>query len=70
MAAVFWLTLIYLDLSGTTRGEVGRLWMFLMPFPVLFGLALPWRPRDRWVILALLAIGSWAMAYAIAGITV
>ncbi len=70
MAAAFWLTLIYLDLSGTTRGEVGRLWMFLMPFPVLFGLALPWRPRDRWVILALLAIGSWAMAYAIAGITV
>jgi hypothetical protein len=70
MAAAFWLTLIYLDLSGTTRGEVGRLWMFLMPFPVLFGLALPWRPRERWVILALLAAGSWVMAYAIAGITV
>jgi hypothetical protein len=70
MAVVFWFTMLYLDLSGTARGEIGRLWMFLMPFPVLFGLALPWRPWERWVIFALLAVGSWVMAYAIAGIVV
>ncbi len=41
-----------------------------MPFPVIFALALPWRPRERVVILALLAAGSWVMGYAIAGIIV
>ena len=35
--------------------------MFLMPFPVLFGLAWPVAAWERWVILALLAgaVGSW-----------
>lgn len=32
---LFWLTVILLDLSGTTRGEVGRLWLFLMPLAIL-----------------------------------
>lgn len=33
---IFWATLLLLDLSGTVRGEVGRLWIFLVPM-VLMG---------------------------------
>jgi hypothetical protein len=32
---LFWGTLLILDLSGTTRGEVGRLWIFLTPLALL-----------------------------------
>lgn len=32
---LFWVVVILLDLSGTTRGEVSRLWLFLMPLAVL-----------------------------------
>jgi hypothetical protein len=68
LAVVAWFTLLLLNFSGTTRGEVGRLWMFLMPFPVIFSLALPWRGHARLAVTALLAVGSWVLGYAIAGI--
>lgn len=32
---LFWMTVAGLDLSGTTRAEVGRLWIFLMPIALL-----------------------------------
>ena len=38
MALIVWGVLLALNLSGTTRGEIGRLWIFLMPFPVIFAL--------------------------------
>jgi len=34
-------SLLILDLSGTVRGEVGRIWMPLMPFVLVTSLALP-----------------------------
>jgi hypothetical protein len=65
MAAVFWLTLLALNFSGTTRGEIGRLWIFLMPFPMLFSLALPWSYRQRLVVFGLMALASWFVGYVI-----
>lgn len=53
MALIVWATLMALNLSGTTRGEIGRLWIFLMPFPVIF--ALPYL-RTYWQRVALLAM--------------
>ncbi len=35
VSILFILIILLLDLSGTTRGEVGRLWIFLMPIAVL-----------------------------------
>ena len=32
---LFWGVLLALDLSGTARAEVGRLWMFLMPLALM-----------------------------------
>jgi len=32
----FWGLLLLLDLSGSVRGEVGRIWLFFMPFAALF----------------------------------
>lgn len=37
LAPVWWLLVLALLLSGTVRGEVGRIWLFLMPFAALFG---------------------------------
>ncbi len=31
----FWVTLLVFNLSGTIRGEVGRIWLMLAPFPAL-----------------------------------
>ncbi len=49
----FLLLLIALDLSGKTRGEVGRMWMFLMPCVLL--IAAPqaqrvWRESRGWTL--------------------
>ncbi len=41
MAISLWLMLLVLNFSGSTRGEIGRLWIFLMPFPMLFALIPP-----------------------------
>jgi hypothetical protein len=35
----FWGLLLLLDLSGSVRGEVGRIWLFLMPLAGLFAAA-------------------------------
>jgi hypothetical protein len=35
LGVLFWITVAGLDLSGTTRAEVGRLWIFLMPIALL-----------------------------------
>ncbi len=66
LAGIFWLVLAFLDLSGVTRGEIGRLWAFLMPFPLLFALALPWRAWHRWTLLGLLALWNGVLAYSLA----
>ena len=34
-SVIFWLVIFALNLSGVTRGEVGRLWIFLMPIALL-----------------------------------
>lgn len=66
LALVFWSVLLLLDVSGTTRGEIGRLWIFLMPFPLVFGLALPWKQWQRGLILGALVLHGWVMAFVIA----
>jgi hypothetical protein len=52
----FLLLLLALDLSGKTRGEVGRMWMFLMPCVLL--IAAPqaqkiWRESRGWMLALL-----------------
>jgi len=66
MAISFWLMLLVLNFSGSTRGEIGRLWIFLMPFPMLFALLPPWRYYQRLIILILMALVTWVLGYAIA----
>ncbi|MCP4165767.1 MAG: hypothetical protein GY759_07715 [Chloroflexi bacterium] len=66
MAISFWLMLLVLNFSGSTRGEIGRLWIFLMPFPMLFALIPPWRYYQRLIILILMALVTWVLGYAIA----
>jgi len=47
----FWGLLALLDLSGSVRGEVGRIWIFLMPLAALFAAAAlaAWPTRaSRW----------------------
>lgn len=65
LAAILWLVFVLLDLSGTTRGEIGRLWIFLMPFPLIFALVLPWTYRLRLVFIPLLIIWAWVITYTI-----
>jgi len=50
-----WLTVVaLLDLSGTVRGEVGRIWLFLFwPVPLTAGTWLAGRERASWLIAAL-----------------
>ncbi len=35
LAISFWTTLLLLDISGIIRGEVGRIWLMLAPFPAI-----------------------------------
>ncbi len=65
LALILWLVFLVLDLSGTTRGEIGRLWIFLMPFPMIFALVLPWTYRQRIVLLWLMVLWGWVITYAI-----
>ncbi len=69
-ALLFWAVVAVLDLSGLTRGEVGRLWIFLGPLALLgvyHGFAQPRRDGPRFdallvsqlAVLALIA-GRWS----------
>ncbi|MDW8367803.1 MAG: hypothetical protein RMK49_18330, partial [Abditibacteriales bacterium] len=49
----FLLLLLALDLSGKTRGEVGRMWMFLMPCVLLIAASVMqkiWRDGRGWML--------------------
>lgn len=65
LALILWLIFLFLDLSGATRGEIGRLWIFLMPFPIFFALVLPWTRGQRLLLTALLLGWGWVITYAI-----
>ncbi len=54
----WWALLAVLLVSGSVRGEAGRIWLFLMPFACLLAAgaaAERWPPRSAWVALLLLA---------------
>ncbi len=56
LAFAFLLGLFLLDLSGTARGEVARVWAFMLPLPVLVAVSrLGWR---RFVFLGLMVLAS------------
>ena len=57
--------LLLLNFSGTARAEIGRLWIFLMPFPVIFALAYLRSYRLRVALTVLLAASAWVMGYAL-----
>ena len=65
MALIVWGVILVLDLSGTAWAEIGRLWIFLMPFPAIFALAYLRSYRFRAVLMVLLAVSAWAMGYAL-----
>lgn len=65
LALIFWGVLMVLNFSGTARAEVGRLWIFLMPFPVLFALAYLRTYGLRAALMAMLAVTAWVMGYAL-----
>lgn len=53
----WWALLAVLLVSGSVRGEAGRIWLFLMPFACLLagGAAVErWPPRSSWILLLLL----------------
>ena len=52
--AAFWLSLLLMLLSGAIRGEVGRIWLFMTPFPLLLA-AYVWAGQRR-VALCLMGI--------------
>ena len=62
---VFWGALLLLNLSGLSRGEVGRLWLFLMPYPLAFALLPDWGCRGRALILVMMGLWSLAAAWVI-----
>jgi hypothetical protein len=52
----WWALLLLLLLSGSVRGEVGRIWLFLMPFACVLAAgdaARRWGPRSLWTGLLL-----------------
>lgn len=52
----WWALLLVLAVSGSVRGEVGRIWLFLMPFACILaaGEAVRrWGPRSPWTALVL-----------------
>lgn len=54
--------LLVIDLTGTVRGEVGRIWVPLMPFPLLCATLSVKRPARWWLaMLALLAASTLAI---------
>jgi hypothetical protein len=54
LAITFLLGLLVLDLSGTARGEVARVWAFLVPLPML--VAVGRLSRRRFVYVSLLSL--------------
>lgn len=53
----WWALLLCLLLSGTVRGEVGRIWLFLMPFACVLAAGdavRRWPPRSLWTGLLLI----------------
>lgn len=62
---IFWVVLLALNFSGSARGEIGRLWLFLMPFPLLFCLTWLRSWPQRLSLVTLLALGAWVMGYAL-----
>ena len=65
MALIVWAALLALNLSGTTRGEIGRLWIFLMPFPVIFALPYVRTYWQRVALLAMLTTGAIVLGWAL-----
>lgn len=65
MVGIFWIVLLGLNFSGTARAEIGRLWLFFMPIPLIFTLAWLCTWRQRAVVLSLLALTLWTMGYAV-----
>lgn len=60
MALALLALLLILNLSGSTRGEVGRLWLFWLPLLAIAaagGLA-AWLPRRTWLLLVALQLGA------------
>jgi hypothetical protein len=52
----WWALLLGLIVSGTARGEVGRIWLFLMPFACVLAAGdavRRWGPRSFWTVLIL-----------------
>lgn len=47
LALALWCTVLAFTLSGTTRGESGRIWLLLAPFALLAAAHLP---IDRWIL--------------------
>lgn len=63
MALSFWPVLLFLNFSGTTRGEIGRLWIFLMPYPLLISLGLVRTPGQRAILLLIMAAVNVVLSY-------
>lgn len=63
MALIVWAALLALNLSGTTRGEIGRLWIFLMPFPLIFALPYVRTYWQRVALLGMLTAGAIVLGY-------
>jgi hypothetical protein len=54
----WWALLLLLLVSGSVRGEVGRIWLFLMPFACLLAAGAAgrrWGPRGAWTGVLLVA---------------
>lgn|GEM_PF-2601632 len=62
---VVWFVILVLDLSGTARAEIGRLWIFLMPFPLLAALGYLRTYGLRAALLCMLALSAWVMGFAL-----
>ncbi len=54
LLAAFWGTLLLFNLSGTIRGEVGRIWLMLAPFPALLAVRTVTTQTNRWLGTAIL----------------
>lgn len=65
LALVMWGTLLFLNFSGTARAEVGRLWLFLMPWPVFFALAYLRTYGLRALLMVMMAVTTWVMGWAL-----
>jgi len=68
LAWSWWALLLALILSGTVRGEVGRIWLFLMPFACLLAAAEAvrrWGPRSLWT--GMLLVLELALTLVLAG---